>query len=524
MSLTLTSADRKAMSRRLVKIDNEILAFTTSQTNSGIDSAVYAETDDMNKTLMSFYNAIAASYETEKRALNGQVATSFIEQDVIDSANEIYGNLFFPRVDGGTPNNPHLIPGVADSTVPPDGVTEGFVNAVNGGASSVDAAYEQNTVNNPPVGGANSGDGIIQLINVLKNGNTPGAVASTTLSSTYTAGSGTMGVTSGSNIANGDYIIAQGNASGVSGLFLVKSGGGTGSLVVYEIAPPSGDIVVPVGPNTTAVTNSFVGFTNVERQNLVATVDADLQNVLDGLTTTGPNNLISKVLVWEGKINSENTALSGNQEERTAQIAQNVTAVTNNNATKVIIDAWQALANTGAGGKFTDAGIAGISSEATARASVISTRIAQILDALGSVTDNGDGTFTFSADDDIYPQRYTMLNVRINRGLGTLKKVLSLNKANTLLQQILDILNDSKNEYDNRLLVTRLASNGDDTQRITVEDSSGFSLADTVFVISENLSELTGTIKFINGNVIDLSFKVSSGYLKSDLARFYKEL
>lgn len=57
-----------------------------------------------------------------------------------------------------------------------------------------------------------------------------------------------------------------------------------------------------------------------------------------------------------------------------------------------------------------------------------------------------------------------------------------------------------------------------------MEDSSGFSLADTVFVISESLGELTGTIKFINGNVIDLSFKVASTYLKNDLARFYKEL
>lgn len=515
--LTLTSDDRKAMSRRLVKIDQEIDFFSSAATNNTSDAAIYQQSDDMNKALMTYYNAICASYEAEKRALNGQVATTFSESDVQDSAEEISGNIFYPFDVDLAINNPNLIPGTIDTDDPPDGQSDQMVDAVNGVAASTDSQYEQNILSNPPVSGANSGDGLTQLISIIKNGFTPSTSLLTTLTSNYVPGSGTMHVAIGTNFANGEFLLAY--TSSAAGLFLVKSGGGSTTLTVYEVIPP----LTTISFLTSIVNNSFSGFTNTERNTLVASTAA-LQPILTGLSTTGTNSITSKVLAWETKVDAENSALASNDEERSTQQSQNNSAVTNNNNTKLVIDAWQALSNTGSSGKFVDSSLLTLSTQITSRTSVVSTRLTQISGALGSVTDNGDGSVTFSDNDDIYPARYKFLNLRINRTLGTLKQVVNLGKNSSMLTSMVDLLNSSKDEYDLRMYATKLANDADGSTQIEVEDASGFALNDLIYIVSETQPEISVTLNYIDGNKLVLSSKVSADYILDDLVRAYKLL
>lgn len=524
MAFTLTSEDRIAMSRRLVKVSNEVEFFNGAKTNTTGDVATLTQTDNMNKVFMDFFNGVAASYEAEKRAMNGTVALTFDESDIIDSAKDLHTSLFFPLDPSGTPNNPNLIPGTLDTDSPPDGVSNVIIDEINGGTASTDSYYEQNLINFPPVGAVNSGDGIAQIIDILTTGFTPSSVASTTLSSSYIAGSGAMVVSSGANIANGDYVIAKGTGTGVAGLFLVKAGGGTTNLTVYEIVTPNVNIVVPVfpTPNNTIVTNSFSGFSNSDRN--TGTTGSDLQNVLTGLTTTGASCMITKVLAWEAKVDDENSAIAGNEEDRSAQTTQLTSATTNNTVTKNVIDVWQALSNTGASGKFVDASLNTVDTHLTSRISTVATRLSQITTALGTVTDNTDGTVAYSDATAIYPKRYNSVNYRINRSIGSLKKKLSLGKNSNLLDSMVDVLSTSQADYSGRMLATKLSSNADGTAQIKVEDATGFALDDTIYIASETAPEITGTIRFINGKDIVLSFKVGVEYLLADLARMYKVL
>lgn len=112
----------------------------------------------------------------------------------------------------------------------------------------------------------------------------------------------------------------------------------------------------------------------------------------------------------------------------------------------------------------------------------------------------------------------------MNRGFGTLKRKLSSDKNQKVMDMFIDLLSDSKDEYQTRLAVTRLHVDGDGTKQITVDDGSIFAINDTIFVVSETQPEVSGTVRFINGNVLVLSFVIPSTYLRKELARIYKEL
>jgi hypothetical protein len=213
-----------------------------------------------------------------------------------------------------------------------------------------------------------------------------------------------------------------------------------------------------------------------------------------------------------------------NDEERTAQIAQLASATSANNATLVVINAWQALTNTGASGKFVDSSLSTLDTHVTSRITTVSTRITQIATALGSVTDNGDGTVSFSDATAIYPNRWNAINFRLNRAVGSLKKKIGLEKNSTFLDGMIDVLESSKTEYESRMTASKLHSNANGTAEIEVEDSSDFAVNDAVYLVSETQAELTGTIRYITDNNIVLSFTVSSNYTISDLARLYKIL
>ena len=75
-----------------------------------------------------------------------------------------------------------------------------------------------------------------------------------------------------------------------------------------------------------AVSRAFSGFTQPERQTLVAATPA-LQDILNGLSTTGSNSLLGLVNSWRTALTNEQTAITANEENRPTQIGQNSTAL-----------------------------------------------------------------------------------------------------------------------------------------------------------------------------------------------------
>lgn len=512
MPVIFDSADRKAISRRVVKIPAEQAAFLQAQNNATAAAIEYGAVDHGNAQYYNFYQGIVSSYETEKQNINGFRSSSFDETDINNSASKASGNLFFPTVPPATTAevnkflNPKIIP------------------QVNGNASTAtatDYSSEVYLLNNVASTTTPSGNGINQIANIIRTGFSD-AGGSTTLSAGYTIGDTTINLTASIGVVPGNRIIVQnGSNSFIAVVTAVLSLGL--NLNIYPITLPSANIV------TGSVSCVFAGFTQPQRQTLIATTTAH-QDILDELSTSGLNSLSTLVNNWITALNNEATAITNNGEPRTTEASNNTAAGAAVATTLSNIATWVGLPDTGVGGKFDNGSITSLLGHVTSRTAQFASRISQIDAALGSVVDNGNGTFTFGiTEEDIYYQRYRLLNARINRAYGSLTRSVRLSSSNSILGEL--IANDTfmaetyhvaPDVTSNRMIATKFTKDSDGTNLIEVESISDFATGDVVYIISESQSEITASISFVAQNIITLNINVPLGYNKSELARIYK--
>lgn len=495
MAITLTQDERIAASRRIVKIPTENASFTSAQTNATASSTIYGQVDNVNKEFFDFYAGIVANYEGEYLEVTSIAKKTFDESDIVASANREDPNLFYPRSD---PFNYFLIPMITDEV---NGVSDGSTNT-----------KENNLINSDPIDG--TGIGINQIIDILVNGFNYGA-GTETLGATYSSGA-TLVVTAAPTVVSvGDYILisdashaALAQATAIDGV----------NITVIPITTFTGTISL-LG----TVARAFTGFSQAVRQSLSTT--AANQFILDSLTTSGTNALINKILAWETSISNQLTYLGNNDDDRSTQVTQIGSATTVANTAATAINTWQALSNTGVGGKFDNSPINTINTAANTKATAGLTRKTQIETALGSVVDNSDGTYTYgTASDAIYYQRYQWLDTRIDRAFGSLIRKLKAEKGASTLQSYIDNNNFLLNNYETVVVATLFSDDSSGVDSITVDDPSIFSTGDNVYVTSETKDEFVVVIQDIAGDVLKLNIDIPIGYNRSDLARIYKVL
>lgn len=493
--IILSQDDRIAISRRLIKIPIENAAYLTAKANSDAAQAIYQKVDDANSDFSDFYIGIADNYDGEYQAVSGNIPATFDDSDIEDSAYQIDPNIFFPV---STPFNFFLIPKITDE--------------VNGTATGVDNLSDAQAINCPPSVSSPSGNGLIQLIDILVNGFDYGA-SSETLDVLYASG-GTSITTVGPLSTSAGEILLVGSTC----LLVVNSVAGN-TINVYPLTTFSGSVSAGASVNKV-----FPGFSASNRRSLVASVGA-YQSILDCLTTTGSNSIIQRVLDWESSVVDQLAFLSANEEDRAAQIAQIATAVTTNNTAQTAINTWQTLSNTGTGGKFDDTPINILLSAANTKDTFNTTRATQIQTALGSVIDNADGTYDYGiTEEDIYYRRYQWVDVRINRALGSLIRAINSMRGSTNLQSLIDNGEFLYAEYSTVMTASALVEEPDGTNQIVVEDGSIFSRGDSCYVICEVTDELAVTVQDIAGNTLTLDIDIPIEYTTDELARIYKVL
>ncbi|MHA1675722.1 MAG: hypothetical protein ACTSU6_00935 [Candidatus Njordarchaeales archaeon] len=120
--MPLSSADRIAISKKLVEIPKENA--TALKVKSTLEDArVLAENaDDAIKTLMDDESILVNAYQAERELYNGEGTDVLAEQDLIDAVDRKFQNLFFPN-DPATP-----LPSIAD------GIWKNFVPFAGSGA------------------------------------------------------------------------------------------------------------------------------------------------------------------------------------------------------------------------------------------------------------------------------------------------------------------------------------------------------------------------------------------------------
>lgn len=272
----------------------------------------------------------------------------------------------------------------------------------------------------------------------------------------------------------------------------------------------------------------------VEINNIDSAITALLANYSTSELQTGVDDMMGvfnlpadlaalKALVdiWEASLNTEKTALLANTDsQETANIAAALADV--NNALAQIA-AWEALADYAVNGKLDGTGLAILTNETAARLVYIATRITEVNTRLGSLTQNPDGTL--SSPSGLYFARYINIDSRINLATGTLSKQVGIELAIRVQNETITNNNDYKTYLDGNVLrATKLTANANGTDTIAVADITGLSVSDTVYVVSETQTELTGTITAINGLNVTLSFTVPATFTVGDIARLLKQV
>lgn len=484
--MALTQPDRIQISGEILDLPLKIAAANATTAQLADVKTDLTNQDNSLKIFFDKYNDIANAYQTERRWVDGTTYSTVTNTDVDNGAKKAPGNKFFPTDGSWIKFQPQK-----------HASTEGMPtsNSADDELEIFTRSFETN--------------GLVALLDYLLNGQTSG-VANDTLGMAYTPGSGTMTVTTGGQTV-GKLILVEGG--GFSGLFRVTAAVGP-LLTVTEVIAPDG--ILPT--TTSTVKENITAFTNTERNTLVSTL---YQHVLTELT----NKIIASVLLWETAINNQLTQLNANGDSRSPQAAEITAAKADITNAKSIIDTWQALPNTGTmlnDSKFVNVNITPLQAEVTARQSFSTTRNTQITTALGSITQNpGDGTFTGSG---IYFLRFQQIDARINLAGGPLTEFYEKDISTAALAQIVTNANTRSSTFTSELRAEALSANAAGTNVVQVASVTGFAVSDTVYVMADDLTELTGTISAIAAPNITLSFTVPATYTKAARARIYKQL
>lgn len=252
-------------------------------------------------------------------------------------------------------------------------------------------------------------------------------------------------------------------------------------------------------------------------------------------------NLVAAVGAYKTFLQSEVTLITTNDKNTPVQ-AQNNAAINNiNNIVIPALNTWLAYVdfNQVPGGtpvsafntydaallaptKLYSVQLAALQSAITARASFVTTRIAQLAVVLGTLSQNmttGDVTGT-----GLYFQRYGFLTLRLDRLTGSLSQVVSASAATGAQDSIISSLAQNKQTYLSILPTSLLLASGNDTNTVQIQDPSFLAPGDMVYVMAEGQPELQRAVKSINGTAIVLNDIVPAKYKTQSKLRLYKDL
>jgi hypothetical protein len=430
-----------------------------------------AEKIEAVKRIKILYNNSAADkvdpLEEEHKWLNGTTYSKITDEIIDASAKRSDGNIFFPT----------------DWKISAAKV----VDLSNGNPKTSTADNELEVINKSL---ANSG--LKALIDLLIDGQSS-SMADTSLSSNYTAGSGTVQITAGSATVGRLLYISDGTNSGC---FLILSKIGT-SIEVQEIIPPQGNIQ----KINSLVKENIPGFSDSERQNLSS---LKFQNVLSVLI----QRISSSLVKWKTDIDGQSFSLAVNY-DASASTSQAKTKIS---SLVSLYASWSSKPSTGATGKWNNSGFLPLRTAINARPSEISARSSDIVTVLGSVSQDSKGRYSGSGH---YLQRFKCLNFLINGANGALYERYNLEiLKNTFESKVSNEL-DKFSTFRNAVVYSSMIEDHKGSSSLRFDTVAGLSVGDKVLVCADNQNALSLTITAISNLSISFDKEIPAAYSKS---------
>jgi hypothetical protein len=526
-----TTAQIVSITRRMINIVTENTAYTTVGNNLTTYESQLLAIDNGNQVIYDLWYNSCLQYENEYKSLAGVAYTDYTN-----------GTVMYPYPSTGTGNDidsayngannpsfaaPYFYPSGWQYLLPTDSLTPSSTSgALNGhpitGPSGV---YELKTLNDAttPI------SSLYQAIHTVTAGFTgSGATTSTVTSIPAGSPSITLSVASAVGFTVGDYLlIFDGAINYNSGIFNITNIVGTNITVSSILASAS---VI----NNGKLVDGWHGFSDVERTLLTASQGGEvLQNLL---------NIIKNftLTTWSGQLTTQSIALGSNGDNTSPSRYQNSYEKTNTyNGTDFvnsIINNWNSAPDSGGpyaklsnywmNNILTSTGL--LADLVNRRIARIPVRVSQIISSLGLVVVINDTTPPTGSG--AYLNRYTWLNIRINRVSGSASRFFLTCLAGATNTTQIANNNAALAAYSVYFIVQRISTIDPNRPIITVADSSVFSPGDICGIVSDTQPVnpdpimMFGVVDVLDEKQIVLDKQVPNVFTSGDLMRIYKEL
>lgn len=475
--MALLQQERIEISKKIIDIPAQNIALDGIKDTLEVNKVKLTNEDNANKSLMDGLTTLVNSYQQEFAKLDGNVRTELIEQNLIDGANKIKQNFFFPN------DNLVVLPSV------PDGVWK-FLTPFSGsvviGKNYVEVFPSTVVKEQDKIDAINAQIAIIE------------AVVTPTRSTGLKCEEDVSGSCSGED---NPPQLTQVACEADNGTWTPTGGPDTYS-------PDA--VIQSALTNIVNAINDWKSFLQSEKTIIQSenTADTDAGRIAqNNVAIADIDNAIAVIDSWLLYNNWDTTTVLPTGSGGTACAAFLAMIAGDFQPSKLRENELQEIKN-----------------EITARASFIPTRVSQLTTNLGTVGQNLTTGEINNSGSGLYDQRFKTINVRLNLLGGSLNKKLSTERG----QQAQDSLKATNNSaialYDSVMKVSLFRAPASNTGTIHVLDGSQFSIGDSIYIVAEKQEELSGTITNVDGNTIFLNFNIPEKYTHNNFSRIYKVL
>lgn len=496
--MALTKAERLSISSKVVGIPLE--AANADKTIATIEvTKAKAELEDAgNKKLMDEKTVLINEYQKELELLDGNSRKQLTEQDMVDSANHILQNNFFPN-DLNTP-----LPSIADGVwklFPP------FAGNAAVGKTYVET-YPQITKEQDII------DAINGLISTLESRDT---LTERTTGQECSAG-------------NLDAGVCSPDGGELTEAACTTAGGTWTSIPEPDSIDPKPDTQADMASLKTEVQN-WENQLNNEKTAIQAAnaVDTDAGRTASNDTAIADiDAAIAVINTWQAVLDFF-TAHGADDCDEFNDLDPNdgVCSDTMYNDDRVACElngeTW--TTNKFPATKLALADIIHLKDELAARAMFIATRLSELVAPtyLGSVTQDLT-TGAIQAADGFYGSRFRIIDMRLNLMAGSLNKALGLAKSISAQNELKGSNASATIALADVVSATAFRAPASGSPTIHVLDGSLFTAGDAAYVAANSQDEIAVNIISVSGNTIFLDTKIPKKYRQNDGARLYKEL
>jgi hypothetical protein len=260
----------------------------------------------------------------------------------------------------------------------------------------------------------------------------------------------------------------------------------------------------------------------------------------DSAVQNAATTIINAVQAWKSFLQATLAIVYTSDSNATRQAQNNISIADINNAI-VVIDAWLALPtfNTSHGQttcagfnsynvnllgavKFRAAELNTIKTEITDRVAYNTVRIGQLNTNLGGVTQNASGVITAATG--LYGVRFNIINLRLNLMNGSMRKVEGIKLGQKAQDEGIASNASAASVYSSVMTCSPFRAPAQGNEFVHVKNATGFSMGDSVYVVTDTQAEIATTILAVNGNMITLATNIPEKYRQNENARIYKIL